>query len=104
MKVGFIGAGTMAQTFGRHLLTAGHEIVVSNSRGPASLVEVIGKLGNGASVGNKQEAVDCDVTILATNWVSVPQALAGIDWRGRILIDGTNAHKALKESPDRLPH
>jgi predicted dinucleotide-binding enzyme len=29
---------------------------------------------------------------LATNWVSVADALKGIDWRGRILIDATNAH------------
>jgi 8-hydroxy-5-deazaflavin:NADPH oxidoreductase len=32
------------------------------------------------------------VVILATNWVRVPDALKGIDWRGRILIDATNAH------------
>jgi 8-hydroxy-5-deazaflavin:NADPH oxidoreductase len=27
-----------------------------------------------------------------TKWVHVPNALKGIDWRGRILIDATNAH------------
>jgi 8-hydroxy-5-deazaflavin:NADPH oxidoreductase len=37
MKVGFIGAGNVTGTFGRHLITAGHSIVVSNSRGPESL-------------------------------------------------------------------
>ncbi len=26
------------------------------------------------------------------HWVNVPEALKGIDWRGRILIDATNAH------------
>jgi predicted dinucleotide-binding enzyme len=67
MRVGCIGAGTMAQTFGRHLLGAGHEIVVSNSRGPATLAEITGWRGDGASAGTKQEAVDCDVTLLATN-------------------------------------
>ena len=30
--------------------------------------------------------------ILATNWVSVPEALTGIDWHGRILVDATNAY------------
>jgi len=30
--------------------------------------------------------------ILATKWVNVPEALKGIDWRGRILVDATNAH------------
>jgi predicted dinucleotide-binding enzyme len=33
-----------------------------------------------------------DVVILAVHWVNVPEALKGIDWRGRILIDATNAH------------
>ena len=92
MKVGFIGAGTVAGTFGRHLITAGHTIVVSNSRGPETLADFVADLGPGAIAGTKQQAAECDVVVLATNWVSVPEALKGIDWRGRILIDATNAH------------
>ena len=42
--------------------------------------------------GTKQQAAECDVVILATHWVNVAEALKGIDWRGRILIDATNAH------------
>ena len=37
MKVGFIGAGRMATTIGRHLIGAGHEVVLSSSRGPEAL-------------------------------------------------------------------
>jgi 8-hydroxy-5-deazaflavin:NADPH oxidoreductase len=95
VKVGFIGAGTVTGTFGRHLITAGHTIVVSNSRGPATLADFVADLGPGAIAGRKQQerqAVECDVVILATRWVSVADALKGIDWRGRILIDATNAH------------
>ncbi|MEH2425268.1 MAG: NAD(P)-binding domain-containing protein [Nostoc sp.] len=92
MKVGFIGAGTVTGTFGRHLLTAGHSIVVSNSRGPETLADFVADLGSGAIAGTKQQAAECDVVILATNWVRVADALKGVDWRGRILIDATNAH------------
>ena len=92
MKVGFIGAGKVTRTFGRHLITAGHTIVVSNSRGPETLTDFVADLGPSATAGTREQAVECDVVILATNWVSVPQALKGIDWRGRILIDATNAH------------
>ena len=92
MKVGFIGAGTVTGTFGRHLLTAGHTIVVSNSRGPETLADFVADLGPGAIAGTKQQAAECDVVILATHWVRVAEALNGIDWRGRILIDATNAH------------
>jgi 8-hydroxy-5-deazaflavin:NADPH oxidoreductase len=38
------------------------------------------------------------MAILATNWVSAPAALKDIDWRGRILIDATNAH--MDPTPD----
>ncbi len=92
MKVGFIGAGTLTRTFGRHLIAAGHAIVVSNSRGPETLTDFIAELGPNAIAGTKQQAAECDVVILATNWVNVAEALRGVDWRGRILIDATNAH------------
>ena len=97
MKVGFIGAGTVTGTFARHLLTAGHTIVVSNSRGPETLADFVADLGPGVIAGTKQQAAECDVVILATHWVNVADALNGIDWRGRILIDATNAHL---EPPD----
>src|SRR6202451_3127988 len=97
MKVGFIGAGSLTGTFGRHLLSAGHTIVVSNSRGPETLTDFVADLGPNAIAGTKQQAAECDVVILATHWVSVADALKGIDWRGRILIDATNAHL---EPPD----
>jgi 8-hydroxy-5-deazaflavin:NADPH oxidoreductase len=92
MKVGFIGAGNVTRTFGRHLINAGHSIVVSNSRGPETLAEFVADLGPRAIAGTKQQAAECDIVILATHWVKVPEALKGIDWRGRILIDATNAH------------
>jgi 8-hydroxy-5-deazaflavin:NADPH oxidoreductase len=92
MNIGFIGAGNVTRTFGRHLINAGHKIVVSNSRGPETLAEFVAALGPNATAGTKQQAAGCDVVILATNWVNVPAALKDIDWRGRILIDATNAH------------
>ena len=97
MKVGFIGAGNVTRTFGRHLINAGHTIVVSNSRGPETLADFVADLGSVAIAGTKQQASERDVVILATHWVSVADALKGIDWRGRILIDATNAHL---EPPD----
>lgn len=92
MKVGFIGAGNVTSTFGRHLINAGHTVVVSNSRGPETLADFVTALGPGAVAGTKLQAAECDVVILAVNWVRVPEALKGIDWRGRILVGATNAH------------
>jgi 8-hydroxy-5-deazaflavin:NADPH oxidoreductase len=92
MKIGFIGAGKVTRTLSRHFIGAGHTVVVSNSRGPETLADFVADLGPGALAGTKQQAAECDVVVLATNWVSVADALKGIDWRGRILIDATNAH------------
>lgn len=79
MKVGFTGAGIVTNTFGRHLIAAGHTVVVSNSRGPATLADFVADLGPGATAGTKQQAAECDVVILATNWVNALEALKGID-------------------------
>ena len=92
MKIGFLGAGNVTRTFGRHLINAGHPIVVSNSRGPETLADFVADLGPSAIAGTREQAAECDVVILAVHWVKVREALKDIDWRGRILIDATNAH------------
>src|ERR1700723_3143007 len=98
MKVGFIGAGKVTGTFGRHLINAGLTIVVANSRGPETLADFVADLGPSAIAGTREQAAECDVVILAVHWVNVREALKGIDWRGRILIDATNAH--MDQKPD----
>jgi 8-hydroxy-5-deazaflavin:NADPH oxidoreductase len=67
MKIGFIGAGNVTRTFGRHFTNAGHSIVVSNSRGPETLADFVAEFGSSAKAGTKQQAADCDVVILATH-------------------------------------
>ena len=96
MKVGFIGAGILTATIGRHLINAGRTIVVSNSRGPKTLGKFVAELGAGAIAGTRQQAAKCDIVIPAMKWVDVPEALKGVDWRGRILVDATNAHRGSK--------
>ena len=85
MKIGFLGAGNVTRTFGRHLINAGHTVVVSNSRGPATLAEFVADFGPGAIARTKQQTAECDVVILAVHWVNVREALKGIDRHGRIL-------------------
>jgi 8-hydroxy-5-deazaflavin:NADPH oxidoreductase len=90
--------GTVAGTIGRHLIVAGHTVVITNSSGPETLATFVADLGPGATAGTKEQAAECDVVIFATKWMNVPEALKGIDWRGRILIDATNAH--MDPTPD----
>ena len=91
MKFGFIGAGKVAQTVAKHLLPDGHQVVLSNSRGPESLASLVAELGAGATAGTVQEAAAQDIVVLATSWPGVQTALFSIpDWKGRVLVDATN--------------
>jgi predicted dinucleotide-binding enzyme len=101
MKIGFIGAGTVAQTIAKHVLPFGHKVVLSNTRGPESLSALVQQLGVGASAGTPQEAAAQEMVVLAVEWWNVQKALSVIpDWSGRILVDATN--RLASANPFRL--
>ncbi len=91
MKIGFIGAGAVAQTISRHVLPFGHQVMLSNTKGPDSLASLVKDLGPGAAAGTPQQAAEQDIVVLAAKWPSVQAALSSIpDWKGRVLVDATN--------------
>jgi predicted dinucleotide-binding enzyme len=91
VNFGTIGAGTIAQALARHLVTAGHRVTLSNSRGPSTLTEVVADLGPLASAGTIAQAAEADMVFLAVMWPAIPAALADLPpWDGRILVDCTN--------------
>lgn len=91
MRIGIIGAGAIGQAVARHVVTAGHEALLSNSRGPDALRDVAQRLGARARAVTAQEAASADMVVLAVTWDAVPQALANLPpWNNRILIDATN--------------
>ena len=91
MEIGTIGAGDFAQAFAKRALKAGHKVKLSNRRGPESLREIVNRLGPGAMAATTEEAVACEMVLLAVPWDSVPETLASLPkWKNQILIDGTN--------------
>ena len=91
MKIGILGAGTVAQTLAKHVLPFGHRVMLSNRRGPDSLAELVKGLGPGAAAGTPQQATEQDLVVLAVSWPNVQAALFSIpQWKDRILIDATN--------------
>src|SRR6267378_1589949 len=91
MEIGTIGAGDLAQAFAKRVIRAGYEVKLSNSRGPESLREIVMRLGPGATAGTREEAVACEMVLLAVPWDNVPETLASLPkWRNQILIDGVN--------------
>jgi predicted dinucleotide-binding enzyme len=91
MDFGTIGAGTVGQGIASHLVAAGHRVVLSNSRGSASLSDVVARLGPLATAGTVAEAAAADMVFLAVRWPDIPAALADVPiWDGRILVDTSN--------------
>ena len=94
MKIGVIGAGNIGATAARLFIHAGHEIAISNSRGPDSLHELVILLGPRAHAMTVDDAAGFgDVILLAVPWRSPdalpkPEAVAG-----KIVIDAMNPYK-----------
>jgi len=91
MEIGTIGAGAFAQAFAKRALKAGHKVKLSNNLSPESLREIVNQLGTGAMAATVEEALACEMVLLAVPWDNVPQTLASLPkWKNQILIDGTN--------------
>jgi predicted dinucleotide-binding enzyme len=96
MKIAMIGAGRMGRALAGLFAEAGHEVLLSNSRGPESLAEIVKELGPRCSAATVKDAVEAsDVVFLATPWgQTAAAAAAASDWSGRIVVDTTNNRSA----------
>ena len=100
MRLGTIGAGTVALAFAREALAAGHDVVLSSRRGPESLASKVAELGHGAFAATVEQVASVDYVLLAVPWTNVADALRGLPaWNGRVLIDATNAFSEVSPNP-----
>ena len=90
MKIGIIGAGSVAQSIGKAWAEVGHEIMLS-SRHPENLQALKQELG--VSVGTVSEAAKHgEIVFLAVNYWTVESAIENIAAYvdGKLIIDATN--------------
>jgi len=94
LKIGILGAGNIGATAARLFIDAGHEVAISNSRGPESLKELVRELGPKAHAMTIDEAARFgEVVLLAVPWRTA-EALPHPDLlRGRIVIDAMNPYR-----------
>jgi predicted dinucleotide-binding enzyme len=87
--IGFIGAGNIGQAVARLAVDHGYDVVLSNSRGPETLTDVVAALGDRAVAGTTEEAAGGDVVV-----VTIPlKAYRDVPARplaGKVVIDTTN--------------
>ncbi len=92
---GFIGSGNIGSTVAKLAVDAGHDVVMSNSRGPETLTDLVSELGPHASAATSAEAASAAdvvvVTIPLKNYRDVPVE----ELRGKVVIDTMNYY------PDR---
>jgi len=96
--IGLIGSGNIGSTVARLAVDAGYDVVLSNSRGPETLSDLVEKLGPRARAATAAEAAEAAdiavVTLPLKNYRQVPvEAL-----RGKVVIDTNNYY------PDRDGH
>lgn len=64
--IGIIGSGSIGSGLARLAVAAGDDVMIANSRGPATLTELVTELGTRAQAGTVEEAAGFgDLTILA---------------------------------------
>ena len=66
MRIGIIGSGRIGSTVARLAIAQGHEAVLSNSRGPDTLRDLVARLGPKASAATVSDAAaSADAVVVA---------------------------------------
>lgn len=98
MKIGFIGAGHIGANAAKLLAAAGHEVAISNSRGPETLESLAAELGEGVRAVTVEESAGFGdvvfVSIPFSNYMELPADKLD----GKLVIDSNNYY------PDRDGH
>src|SRR5690348_608238 len=87
--VGLIGSGRIGGTVARLAVTAGHRVLLSNSRAPDTLKDLAAELGPLARATTGQEAAGGELVVVAIPLRAVPSVPPG-PLAGRVVIDTCN--------------
>jgi predicted dinucleotide-binding enzyme len=90
MKIGIIGAGSIGANAARLFIQAGHEVAISNSRGPETLQSLVKELGNRAKAANVIDAAKFGEIVLISIPFAKHKELPADGFAGKIVIDSNN--------------
>ncbi len=88
MRIGIVGSGNIGGTLTRRLQALGHDVTVSNSRGPDSLRDLTEETGARADTV-AGAAADADLVVIAVPVKAVPD-LPAEAFRDKIEVDANN--------------
>lgn len=90
MDIGIIGAGHIGATAAKLFTQAGHRVTIGNSRGPASLQELVDELGDAASAAEVAEVADGADLVLIAIPLRACRDLPAEPFSGTIVVDAMN--------------
>ncbi|MFF0175020.1 NADPH-dependent F420 reductase [Micromonospora profundi] len=98
--LGLIGAGMIGSTLARLAVAAGLDVVLSNSRGPETLADLVADLGDHARAGTPADAARAGDLVVATIPLNAYRRLPAAELAGKIVIDTLNYYP---QRDDRMP-
>jgi predicted dinucleotide-binding enzyme len=87
---GFIGSGNIGSTVALLAVGAGDDVVLSNSRGPETLSDLVAKLGAKARAALPSEAASAGDVVVATIPLGRYKELPVEELRGKVVLDTMN--------------
>lgn len=90
MNIGIIGSGNIGANAARLFAEVGHDIAISNSRGPESLQDLVDEIGQNARAATAEEAADFGEVVLVAIPFFARDTLPAEELDGKIVIDATN--------------
>lgn len=88
--IGLIGSGNIGSTLARLAVAAGHDVVLSNSRGPQTLVDLVAELGDRARAATAQEAAAAGDIVVVTVPLRAYRDVPVAPLAGKVVIDTDN--------------
>jgi 8-hydroxy-5-deazaflavin:NADPH oxidoreductase len=88
--IGLIGSGNIGSTVARLSIDAGHNVVLSNSRGPATLTELVAELGPRARAATAAEAAAAGEIVVVAIPLRAYREVPVEPLRGKVVIDTNN--------------
>jgi len=88
--IGIIGAGNIGSQVARAAIGVGHDVVISNSRGPETLADLVEELGPKARAATAQEAAESGEVVVVTVPLKAYDQVPVEPLAGKIVIDTNN--------------
>ncbi len=88
--IGLIGSGFIGTAIARQAIEQGHDVVLSNSRGPETLVELVTELGERATAATAHEAAAAGDLVVVTVPFKAHRDVPVEPLAGKVVIDTNN--------------